>query len=689
MPKVTVDGTEVEVPAGITVLQACELAGKEIPRFCYHERLSIAGNCRMCLVEVSPGPPKPAASCAVPVGEGMEIKTDSEMVKKARNGVMEFLLINHPLDCPICDQGGECDLQDQAMAYGFDRSRFEEHKRAVKDKHMGPLVKTIMTRCIHCTRCVRFATEVAGVPELGMLGRGEHAEITTYLEKSLESELSANVIDLCPVGALTSKPYAFVSRPWELSKTESIDVMDAIGSAIRIDSRQTEVLRVLPRLNEDVNEEWIGDKTRYAVDGLSRQRLDRPFVRVDGKLREASWQEAFAAIGERVKASKGERIAAIAGDQCDAEAMIALKDLMTALGSPHIDCRQDGAKIPPTPRAAYLMNSSIAGLEAADAVLLVGTNLRWEAPLVNTRLRKAWMRGTLQAAAIGPDVDHTYPVDFLGASPDTLAAVVDGSNAFADVLRNAERAAIIVGMGALARPDGAAILATARKIADQCGMVSNGWNGFNVLHTAAARVGGLDLGFTPGVRGRDVDGILTGASSGEIDVVYLLAADEIDTARLGDAFVIYQGHHGDAGAHRADVILPGAAYTEKNGTYVNTEGRVQLARQAVQPPGDAREDWTIIRALSDVVGGGLSFTTLGDVRRRLVEANPLFDQIGEVVPASWQPFGDAGAMSGEPLTSPVTNYYMTCPISRASETMAECSREFVSGGGRERTGTDG
>ena len=687
MPKVTVDGTEIEVPAGITVLQACEMAGKEIPRFCYHERLSIAGNCRMCLVEVSPGPPRPAASCALPVGEGMEIKTDSEMVQKARNGVMEFLLINHPLDCPICDQGGECDLQDQAMAYGFDRSRFEENKRAVKDKHMGPLIKTIMTRCIHCTRCVRFATEIAGVPELGMLGRGEHAEITTYLEQSLDSELSANVIDLCPVGALTSKPYAFVSRPWELSKIESIDVMDALGSAIRVDSRQTEVLRVLPRLNEDVNEEWIADKTRYAADGLGRQRLDRPYLRVDGKLREVSWQDAFAAIGERMKATTGERIAAIAGDQCDAEAMITLQDLMSNLGSANIDCRQDGAKLPAAPRAAYLLNSTIAGLETADAVLLVGTNPRWEAPLVNTRLRKAWLQSNLSAAAIGPDVELTYPVDYLGADPDTLAAVADGSNSFAEVLKNAERAAIIVGMGALARSDGAAILAAARKIADDCGMVRDGWNGFNVLHTAAARVGGLDLGFLPGPGGRDVEGILAGAASGDIDMVYLLAADEIDTARLGNAFVIYQGHHGDAGAHRADVILPGAAYTEKNGTYVNAEGRVQLARQAVQPPGDAREDWAIIRALSDVVGGGLEFTTLGDVRARLVDANPLFDQIGEVAPAPWAPFGEPGPTLSESLASPLSNYYMTCPISRASETMAECSRQFVDGG--ERTGTDG
>ena len=688
MPKVTIDGVEIEVPAGITALQACEMAGVEIPRFCYHERLSVAGNCRMCLVEVSPGPPKPAASCALPVAEGMEIKTDSEMVKKARKGVMEFLLINHPLDCPICDQGGECDLQDQAMAYGRDGSRFEEHKRAVKDKHMGPLVKTIMTRCIHCTRCVRFATEIAGVPELGLLGRGEHAEITTYLEKSLDSELSANVIDLCPVGALTSKPYAFVSRPWELSKTESIDVLDAVGASIRVDARQTEVLRVLPRLHEDVNEEWLGDKSRYACDALSRQRLDRPYVRKDGKLAEASWDEAFAAIADKVKDLDGSRIAAIAGDLCDAESMFCLKGLMDSVGSSNMDCRQDGAKLPTNTRAGYLMNTTIAGLETADAVLLIGTNPRWEAPLVNTRLRKAWVEGGAAIAAVGPQIDLTYPCENLGTGPDTLQAIADGTHAFAEMLKNAERPVVIIGMGALARGDGDAVLASARALADTCNIVRDGWNGFNVLHTAAARVGGLDLGFVPGEGGRDVAGIVAGAKAGDIEMVYLLGADEIDTSGLGDAFVVYQGHHGDAGAHRADVILPGAAYTEKNGTYVNTEGRVQFGRQAVQPPGDAREDWSIIRALSGVIGANLDYVMLGDVRTALAAANPVFDQIDQVQPASWDAFGTAGEMDAAPFESPVTNYYMTDPISRASETMAECTREFVSGKG-ERTGTDG
>ena len=686
MPKLTIDDVEIEVPAGVSVLQACEAAGREIPRFCYHERLSIAGNCRMCLVEMERSP-KPIASCAMPAGEGMIIRTDTESVRKARNGVMEFLLINHPLDCPICDQGGECDLQDQAMAYGFDRSRYQENKRAVSDKHMGPLVKTIMTRCIHCTRCVRFATEVAGVPDLGLLGRGENAEITTYLEKSLASELSANVIDLCPVGALTSKPYAFNARPWELEHTESVDVLDAVGSAIRIDTRGPQVLRVLPRLNEAVNEEWLSDKSRYACDGLRRQRLDKPYLRESGKLREATWAEAFAAIAGRVRGLAGERIAAITGDLVDAEAMVALKDMMAGLGSPNLDCRQDGARLDASVRASYLLNSTIAGLAEADAVLLIGTNPRWEAPLVNTRLRAAWLNNTMAASLIGQQVDLTYPVEYLGAGPETLQQVA-GGGAVVDALRQAERPAVIVGMGALARPDGAAVLGVARKIADDAGLVRDGWNGFNVLHTAAARVGGLDLGLVPGPGGRDVAGILAGATAGDIEVVYLLGADEVDMAALGQAFVIYQGHHGDAGAHRADVVLPGTAYTEKDGTYVNTEGRVQLARLTMHPVGDAREDWTILRALSDALDIGIGFTTLGDVRRRLVEVNPVFDRVDEVVPATWDTFGDAGGtLDAAPFVSPVANFYMTDPISRASETMAKCTREFVQTGAP-RTGTD-
>ncbi len=686
MPKLTVDGVEIEVEDGLTVLQACEAAGAEIPRFCYHERLSIAGNCRMCLVEVKPGPPKPQASCALPAGEGMEIFTDTPMVRKARHGVMEFLLINHPLDCPICDQGGECDLQDQAMAFGHDGSRYSENKRAVGEQYMGPLIATIMTRCIHCTRCVRFSTEIGGVTDMGMVNRGENAVITT-LGKAMSSELSGNVIDLCPVGALTSKPYSFIARSWELTKTESIDVMDAVGSNIRIDTRGNEVLRVLPRLNEDVNEEWISDKTRFACDGLRRQRLDQPYIRgADGRLAEASWDDAFAAIAAKLKGLDGNRIAAVAGDLCDAESMFALKALMAALGSPHLDCRQDGAALDPNLRAGYLFNTGIAGIEESGACLLIGVNPRWEAPLVNTRLRKRWLRGDYKIGLVGARADLTYDAEYLGAGPDTLGEISGGANAFAATLRDAQRPMLILGMGALARSDGGAVLAAARKIAADTGMIAEGWNGFNVLHCAAARVGGLDIGFTPGAQGRDTQGILDGAEAGDIEAVYLLGADEVDMAKLGKAFVIYQGHHGDAGAHAADVILPGAAYTEKPGTYVNTEGRVQLARRAAFPPGDAREDWTIIRALSAVLGDALPFDDLASLRRQLHEVCPHFARIDEAEAASWGEFGVAGAMNSAPFALPVTNFYMTDSISRASEIMAQCTREFING---EATGTDG
>ncbi len=689
MVKLTIDATEVEVPAGVTVLQACESIGIEIPHFCYHERLSIAGNCRMCLVEMERSP-KPIASCAMPAGDGMVIRTDTPTVRKARRGVMEFLLINHPLDCPICDQGGECDLQDQAMAYGYDRGRYNENKLAVEDKYMGPLIETIMTRCIHCTRCVRFAAEVAGVEDMGMLGRGEHAEITTYLERALDSELSANVIDLCPVGALTSKPYAFVARSWELEKTESVDVMDAVGSNIRVDSRGREVMRVLPRLHEDVNEEWISDKTRYACDGLKRQRLDRPYLRADGRLRPASWDQAFAAVAGRLAGLDGTRIAAIAGDQCDAESMLALKELMQSLGSPNLDCRQDGARIDAGARCGYLFNTTIAGIESADACLLVGTNPRWEAPLINARLRKRFLRGGFAVAAVGPPVDLTYPVDHLGAGPETLRRIADGEHPFAETLDRAERPMLVLGMGALTRPDGSAVLALARGLARARGLVKDGWNGFNVLHTAAARVAGLDLGFVPGPRGRDLGAILDGAGKGKVEAVYLLAADEIDMGRLGDAFVIYQGHHGDAGAQRADVVLPGAAYTEKDGIYVNTEGRVQMGAAAVSPPGEAREDWRILRALSEVMGRTLPYDSLDQLRERLVGLNPVFAAIDRVEPAPWKRFGPRRAarrLDSAPFGSAVDNFYMTDPISRASETMAECTAVFVAGRGK--TGTDG
>ena len=671
MPKVKIDGVEIEVPAGITVLQACELAGVEILRFCYHERLSIAGNCRMCLVEVKPGPPKPQASCALPVADKQEIFTKTPVVQKARNGVMEFLLINHPLDCPICDQGGECDLQDQAVAYGFDRSRYHENKRAVPDKELGPLVKTSMNRCIHCTRCIRFATEVAGVEELGATGRGESMEVTTYVEHALSTELSGNLVDLCPVGALTSKPYAFEARSWELTKTESIDVLDALGSNIRVDTRGTQVMRVLPRLNDDVNEEWISDKTRHAIDGLRHQRLDRPYVRKGGKLVEATWDEAFGAIAAKLEGMDGAKIAAIAGDQCDAESMVALKDLMTALGSPNVDCRQDGAKLD-GPRGGYIFNAGVRGIDSADAILLIGSNPRAESPVLNARIRKRYLHGHCAIGSIGPVADLTYPVERLGAGPATLRELVDGKLGFFEKLKAAKNPLIIVGMGAVAREDGAAVLAMARELAEKLNAVREDWNGFAVLHTAAARVGGLDLGLVPGEGGRDVAGILAGCEKGEIGAIYLLAADEIDTKRLGKAFVIYQGHHGDAGAHRADVILPGAAYTEKPGTYVNTEGRVQLGRRAGYPPGDAREDWSILRALSGRLGKTLPYDTLAQVRSRLVSVNKVFAAIDQQAPSTWGAFGRAGAASDTPFVSAVANFYMTCPISRASRTMAEC-----------------
>jgi len=688
MPKLTIDGREIEVADGMTVLQACEQAGVEIPRFCYHERLSVAGNCRMCLVEMERSP-KPVASCAMPVGEGMVIRTDTPLVEKARKGVMEFLLINHPLDCPICDQGGECDLQDQAMAYGTDRSRFEENKRAVKEKYMGPLIKTIMTRCIHCTRCVRFATEIAGVEEIGALGRGEHLEIST-LEHAVNSELSGNLVDICPVGALTSRPYAFTARSWELRKTNSVDVLDAVGSNIRIDTRGREVMRVLPRLHEDVNEEWLADKSRYACDGLSRQRLDRPYVRRNGKLCEATWDEAFGAIRARLDGLPGDKIAALAGNLCDAESMLALKDLMAGLKSPNLDCRQDGAKLDPSQRAGYLFNTGIAGIEQADAILLVATNPRWEAPLINARIRKRFLSGGLKVGAIGVPTDLSYPVADLGRGADSLAKLAAGKGEFAKILSGAERPMIVLGMAGLTRADGTAVLALARQVAEKFKMVHDGWNGFNVLHTAGSRVAGLDLGFVPGPGGRDVEGILDGSAKGEIEALYLLGADEIDMNRLGKkTFVIYQGHHGDAGAHRADVILPGAAYTEKNGTYTNTEGRVQLGRLAAFPPGEAREDWTIPRALSEVVGTPLPYNNLGELRHRLVAVNPVFAALDTREPAAWGDFGKSGNCDSTPFAVAIQNYYMTDPISRISETMAKCSAELGLGPQAKATGTDG
>ena len=687
MPKLTIDGMEIEVEAGTSVLQACERLGIEIPRFCYHDRLSVPANCRMCLVEMEKSP-KPIASCAMPASEGMVIHTDSELTRNARRGVMEFLLINHPLDCPICDQGGECDLQDQAMAYGFDHSRFQENKRAVSEKYLGPLIKTFMTRCIHCTRCVRFADEVAGVPEMGATGRGEHMEIGTYIETAITSELSGNMIDICPVGALTSKPYQFHARPWELKRVETIDVLDAVGSNIRVDARGGEVMRVLPRLHEDVNEEWISDKTRFAYDGLKRRRLDRPYVRgADGKLKPASWSEAFAALADRLRGLPGDKIAAVVGDLVDVESVVALQDLMDALGSPHTDCRQDGAPIGGGVRAGYLFNTSIAGIEDADAVLLVGANPRHEATLINARIRKTWLasdaRAPLPIGQIGEAVDLTYRTEHLGTGPETLTALAARAHPFAAVLSEAERPLVIVGMGALARPDGAAVLGTARRLAETVGAVRDDWCGFSVLHAAAGRVGALDAGFLPRDGGRDVAGILDGARDGSIALVWLHGADELDMAAFGPPgqgpVVVYQGHHGDRAAARADIILPGAAYTEKSATYVNTEGRVQQARQVVFPPGEAREDWKILRAFSERIGHRLPYDSLTELRGRMVDLNPVFGRINALAPVEWADFGSDGPMQAAPFVGPVANYYLTDPISRASDTMARCVDEILGG----------
>ncbi|CAN1502400.1 NuoG NADH dehydrogenase/NADH,ubiquinone oxidoreductase 75 kD subunit (chain G) [Caulobacteraceae bacterium] len=674
MPIAKVNGVEVEFEPGMTVLQVAELAGEEIPRFCYHERLSIAGNCRMCLVEVKPGPPKPQASCALPAAENQEIFTNTPMVKKAREGVMEFLLINHPLDCPICDQGGECDLQDQAMGYGRDGSRYEENKRAVEEKEMGPLIKTVMTRCIQCTRCVRFITEVAGVPEIGLISRGEGVEITTYLGAAVTSELSGNVNDLCPVGALTHKPWTFNYRPWELKKTQSIDVMDALGSAVRIDSRGAQVMRALPRINEDINEEWLSDKSRYAVDGLGRQRLDRPYVRVNGKLSPATWGEAFAAVAAKLKAAAPEKIGVIAGDLQDAESMKAALDLFGGLGVKNLDCRQDGTALGAGPRESWLFNTTLAGIEQADVVLLVGTNPRHEAPVFNARLRKQWISGKTRFGVIGQQADLTFDYDYLGAGPASIAGLARSKSDFVAALKAAKNPAVIIGQGALARADGGAVLKALAGLAKSFNIVREGWNGWNVLHTAAARTGGLDLGFLPGEGGLAAGQMV---KPGVLDVLFLLGADEIEASASG-AFTVYLGSHGDRGAHKADVILPGAAYTEKNGLYVNTEGRVQMGERAVFPKGEAKEDWSILRALSEHLGAKLPYDSLDQLRIRLFADHPTFGQI-DFAPGSipsapdLSGLGDGGKLSDEPFAAAVTAFHLTNPIARASVTMAECA----------------
>jgi len=656
LKKIIIDDIEVEVDPAMTLLQACEAAGIEVPRFCYHERLSIAGNCRMCLVEVVGGPPKPAASCAMqvrdlrpgPEGQPPVVKTKSPMVKKAREGVMEFMLINHPLDCPICDQGGECDLQDQAMAYGRDASRHTEAKRAVDDLDLGPLVSTTMTRCISCTRCVRFTSEVAGINQMGQTGRGEDAEITSYLNQTLDSNLQGNIIDLCPVGALTSKPYAFTARPWELKKTETIDVMDALGSNIRVDTKGREVMRIVPRNHDGVNEEWISDKTRFIWDGLRRQRLDTPYVRVDGKLKPATWGEALTAAAT---AMKGKKVAALAGDLASVEAMYALKGLMDTLGGT-TECRVDNANLPEGDRSGYVGTATIEDIDTADKILLIGTNPRDEAPVLNARIRKAWINGA-DVALVGEAVDLTYDYTHVGDDTDALGEVIAMGGS--DEIRG-KKSLVIVGQGALIGPNGPAILNAAKNIAQ------NTESGFFVLHTAAARVGGLDIGFA-------TEGGMSASLEGA-EVVYNLGTDEIDINE--GPFVIYQGSHGDRGAHRADIILPGAAYTEENGLFVNTEGRPQLAMRAGFAPGDAKENWAILRALSAELDAPLPYDSLAALRTALIAAHPHLGKIDEVVENDWKGVGNM-RMTKSSITNAVRDFYLTNPIARASEVMAELS----------------
>ncbi len=679
MSSIVINGRKLQVPKEYTVMQACMSIGIEIPHFCFHERLSIAGNCRMCLVEQK-GVRNPIASCAMPVTKGMEIVTDSEKVKKARNGVMEFLLINHPLDCPICDQGGECDLQDQAMAYGRAYGRFNEQKRAVREKNLGPLIQTYMTRCIHCTRCVRFATEVAGVEELGATGRGEDTEIGTYVEKALESELSGNMIDLCPVGALTSKPYAGTARSWELVPTESVDVLDAVGSNIRIDARGREVMRILPRLNEEINEEWISDKTRFAYDGLKLQRLDRPWLRNrKGELVPADWNAALAAVVRALKNTPASQIAAFSGDLCCAESMYALLDLFRRLGSPSTDCRQDGARLDASSRSGYIFNTTIAGIEEADICLLVGGNPRIEAPIINARLRKRWLTGKFIGFRLAPTAELNWQVEELGSAASVLNAIAAGRHRISSRLKRANKPMLILSQKALIGGEGEAVLAACRRVAQNCNMLQEGWNGFNVLHSAAARVAGLDMGFVPARGGIPAYRAKRALASGKLQVVWLLGADEIElgppaggsSKNSKKRFVIYQGHHGDRGAAQADVILPSPAYSEKNGIYINTEGRLQHGLAAVSPPGQARAEWEVIDEVAARLGLDGRFGTLQSLREEMAEANSVFAAEG-LKAADWRAAAPPQRKLQKEIAGNDDNFYQSDPISRASVTMGRC-----------------
>ena len=677
MPSITINGKTIQVNDNITLIQACEIAGVEIPRFCYHERLQIAGNCRMCLVEVEGGPPKPVASCATPIREGMVVKTDSLMVKKAREGVMEFLLANHPLDCPICDQAGECDLQDQSYVYGKDHSEFHEYKRAVKDKDIGPLVKTNMTRCIQCTRCVRFITDVAGVEELGAIGRGENMEITSYLEKSLTSELSGNIIDLCPVGALTSKPYAFRARSWELTKTSSIDIMDGVGSNIRIDSRGLEVMRILPNLNEDINEEWISDKTRFCYDALKYQRLDKAYVKKQGKLVPATLPEAYQAIADKFKTLKTSEIAALSGNLSAVEDVLSLKLLMQKLGVNNIDCREENSVIDPKDRASYIFNTKISGIDEADSCLIIGANIRHDAAIINARIRKRYLTGNLKVATIGVDQDLTYKTLNLGSNISALEEIITGKSPYCKILKSSKNPIIIIGGNILNQEGGGDVLSLASEIAQKYKIVRDDFNGFNILHDNSAIVGALDIGFVAKDQSINRGKIIEGCKNNKIKALYLLGDDSINPKSLSsDCFIIYQGFHGEVGAAIADVILPSAAYTEKNAIYVNTEGRPQETTRAVFPLGDAKEDWQIILELAKYFDVKLGFENQDELREIAASINPIFANINQVPKNNWitkENLKFSGVNSE--IKCNKNNFFKNNVISRTSRILDKCHKK--------------
>ena len=676
MPYITINHKEVEFENGMTVMQACELVGIEIPRFCYHDKLSIAGNCRMCLVEMEKSP-KPIASCAMPAAEGMKILTNTKNVENARKGVMEFLLINHPLDCPICDQGGECDLQDQALHYGFDKSRYEENKRAVKNKHLGPLVSTIMTRCIHCTRCVRFSTEVAGVDDLGLLGRGESAEITTYLEKTIKSELSGNVIDLCPVGALTSKPYAFKARPWELNKTESIDVFDAMGSSIRIDTLGKKTLRVLPRMNEEINEEWISDKSRFAIDGLSKQRIDIPYLLKDGKLVIAEWDEVLVNITQEISKRGKENTLALSGKFTDIETLFSAKSFLQSLGSNYFDCRYDNVQFIENQRASYLFNSSIQEIDNADAILLIGTNPRWEACVLNARIRKAYINNDCKIGLIGKKLDLTYKYEHLSERIEHINDLLNNNSPFSEVLKNSKKSLIIIGNSAINYRDGKEVLNVCSEIAKKYNVANNNFNGFNILQQDISKVGAVDIGFYNHDFAQNFDQNIKNHINKFNPVVFLLSSDEINHSILEGAFIVYLGHHGDDLAQLADIVLPSPAYTEKSSTYMNMEGRVLQTTRCYHPLGVSKEEWKIFRALSNNFSQKLKFNNLSELRNEISNLFPVFKEINNLPPSSKLDFGSSTKIEDRVLEYNIKNFYMTDVISRASITMANCSREIL------------